>query len=145
VPEIILGTAQITTHPAGFTGNDSGTGWAGSFSAAQLVGLFSHTITVTNPAGGRVVGRSTFTCNNSGGSGTEMQGSVTVDGGTQTVYGLFYFNTSTSRWFEFDFSWSTPVLTPVAHTIGIGVWVAAGTVNFQSANQAGDSFCWEIA
>lgn len=136
---IVLGTTQICERAlAHDLQNQQGGGWV-SAGVTGRVALFGHTITVVNGNNGVVHGITEVTCY-TGIVGTQIQGSTTVDGGAQTVWGLFTFN-QVSDHTQFRFAWAY-TLTGVAHGISVGLWIAAGSINFD-ANDGGTSSVWE--
>jgi hypothetical protein len=136
--QIIAGASQLSERVLGQSIiNEAGGGWAGGFTGR--VGLKQHSLTVTNPAGATVQGVMDLTCY-TGIGGSVIQGSLSVDGGGQSVWGILYWNLVSTH-FHFWWPWSVAV-GPGAHTFNVGIWVAAGNVYFDS-NDGGTSVCWE--
>jgi hypothetical protein len=138
-PQIIAGGTQLSERSLGQNFiNEGGGGWSGQNFTGR-VGLKQHSLTVVNPAGATVQGVMDLTCwTNTAGS--VIQGSLSVDGGAQSVWGILFFNLAGTH-FHFWWPWSVAV-GPGAHTFNVGIWVAGGNVCFDS-NDGGTSVCLE--
>lgn len=137
---IYLGSTQMCEHGLGWNAGNVNTGWSGTFGASTRVNLWSLSVTNKNPSGAYIYGMATFTCYTSV-AGSLIQGSTNLDGGGQTVWGLFCFNNTSTHW-QYAYSFYVGPFTG-AHTVEIGLWVASGNAIFDS-NDGGDVAIWEI-
>lgn len=138
---LYLGNTQMCERAlAHDTHSEGGGGWVAS-GVTGRVGLYAHSITVVNPNGTWVVGVAEVSCYTSS-VGALIQGSTAVDGGAQKVWGIFNFNKANDHT-EFRFTWLHG-LSPGAHSINVGLWVASYSINFDS-NDGGTFSCWEKA
>jgi hypothetical protein len=143
-PAINLGVTQMCEHGLGASGQNIGSGWSGSFGANTRVALSNHSLTVKNPAGGYFYGRMTFSCYAT--LSAIIQGSTVVDSDAQTVWGEFAFSNATggsAQHCHVAYSFVTKLMTAGAHTLSLGVWVAAGTMTFDS-NDGGTAIVYEV-
>jgi hypothetical protein len=138
-PRIIAGAYQLSERALGQSMINSQQGWSGGYGAGTRVSIGQHSLTVVNPAGATVQGAVDMTCW-SGTVGSVIQGSLSVDGAAQAVYSELYFNLAGTH-MHYWWNWSAAV-GPGAHTFNIGLWVAAGNVQFDG-NDGGTLFCWE--
>jgi hypothetical protein len=128
---INLGVTQMCEHGLGSVSYNTWGGWSGSGYTGRVGLTGARPITIVNGKGALVVGFADFLCWTSI-VGTAIQGSVVVDGGAQTVWSRLYFNKS-GEYVQFSFGYYVGALAPGAHTIDFGVWIAAGSLNFDSA------------
>ena len=136
---ILLGGTQMCERLLGHdTHSEPGGAWVAP-GVTGRVALLGHSITVQNPNGAVLHGMTELSCYTST-AGTEIQGSTTLDGSGQTVWGLFTFNT-VSEHTLIKWCWSYAAGAG-AHSISVGLWIAAGSINFDS-NDGGTSSVWE--
>ena len=138
---ILLGNTQMCERALGHdTHTEGGGGWVAS-GVTGRVGLYTHPITVQNPSGAWIIGIAEVSCYTSS-VGALIQGSTTIDGSAQSVWGIFNFNHASDHT-EFRFSWCYNTGAG-AHSINVGLWVASYSINFDS-NDGGTFSCWEKA
>jgi len=139
---INLGNTQMCEHGLGSMIADSQGGWAGSGFTGR-VSLMQRSITVKNPAGSVLLaGFADFTLWTSV-VGSVIQGSVVVDGGAQALFSKLAFNKAGEH-VQFSFGWYAGYVNAGAHALDLGVYVAAGSINFDG--QDGGTFAaWERA
>jgi hypothetical protein len=136
---ILLGTTPVSPRAlAHELQNQQGGAWIAS-GVTGRVALLTHSVTINDPSSPGVHGITEVSCYTPT-VGTVIQGSTTVDGGAQTVWGIFCFN-QVSDHTQVRFAWAY-VLAPGAHSISVGLWIAAGSINFD-ANDGGTSSVWE--
>jgi hypothetical protein len=106
-------------------------GWGGSYGAGARVQLSGDmSVTVVNGNGANLGGSMDLTCYTPT-AGTIIQGSVTIDGGGQMLFGRQYFNLTNEHWpVSFDWWTSLGKIAAGVHTVNCGVYVVAGTVTF---------------
>lgn len=135
---ILLGGTQVSERAlAHATYSSGGSEWVAS-GVTGRVGLIGHTITVQNPNGAVIHGVFEGSCWTS--VGGLIQGSTVLDANPQAIWGLFCWGL-TGDHTQFRFAWSYNV-GPGAHSIGVGLWVASGSINFDGQD-GGTSSCWE--
>jgi hypothetical protein len=137
---VLLGKTQMCEHGLGAYGQNVIGSWSGTFGVSR-VGLFSGNVTIENPNGAYLMGRAQFQAltNN---TGSLIQGSTIIDGAAQVVWGLFCY--SQARHWQFSFCWRQGKLAAGQHSVNIGVWIASGSLVFNSAD-GGNSLVWEVA
>lgn len=137
---ILLGSTQMCEHGLGSNCDNTWGGWSGSGYGVGYVQLFSTTIAVKNGSPTPwVFGSVDLSCWTSV-AGSKIQGQVNVDGGGATNFGLFYFNT-TGEHTQWSYQWYLQV-SAGTHTINAGLYIAAGSINFDS-NDGGVMSMWE--
>lgn len=136
---ILLGGTQVCERAlAHDMHTEPGGAWVAS-GVTGRVGLIGHSFTVVNPNGAVVHGIADLSCYTSI-AGTEIQGSTILDSAGQVIWGLLTFNTI-SEHTPFSYAWAYSV-GPGPHSIGVGIWIAAGSINFDG-NDGGTSSLWE--
>jgi hypothetical protein len=118
--------------------SQGGGGWVAS-GVTGRVSLLGHSITVHNPNGAVIQGVTEVSCYTVT-AGSLIQGSTTLDGSGQTVWGLFFFNT-TGEHTQFKWCWAYSAAAG-AHSVTCGLWIAAGSIQFDG-NDGGTSSVWE--
>jgi hypothetical protein len=137
---ISLGGVQVAEHGLAAPGVDNRWGgWAGTFGVGA-VSLFIHSFTIKNPNGAAMYG---YTCMTSYTTifAASVYGAVWIDGVYTSAWGNEFYPRSSYHTPQ-SFAWWTGILSPGAHTINTGLYVAGGNAIFDGTD-GGTSMCWE--